>query len=223
MSKRYKNLKAKIERTKVYPLNEAIALAKAEPTKFDQGLEVHLHLGIDPKKGDQMVRGSVVLPHGTGKTKKIMAFVTPDLEAAAKAAGADFIGNDETINQIKATEKIEFDIAVAVPAMMKKLGPVAKILGQKGLMPNPKTETVGPDITKLVTSLKQGKVTFKNDETANLHQLVGKLSFDDKKLEENITAFLEAVKKVKPETMKGTFIRSATLCASMGPAIKIKA
>ncbi len=222
MGKRVKELKEKIDGSKSYSLEEALELIKEAPTKFDQSVELHLHLGIDPKKGDQMIRSSVVLPHGTGQTKKIMAFVTPDKEAEAKEAGADFIGNDETIQQIKTTGKIEFDVAVALPQMMKNLGPIAKTLGQKGLMPNPKTETVGPDIKKIIESLKKGKVTFKNDDTANIHQLVGKLSFDAAKLTENINTFLDAVKKAKPDALKGTYIKSATICTTMGPGVKIK-
>ncbi len=183
---------------------------------------INLTLGIDPKKSDQFIRGSVFLPHGTGQQRTIMAFVTPDKEAEAKQAGADFIGTEETINQIKTTNKVNFDVAVAVPPMMKKLAPIAKILGQKGLMPNPKTETVGPDIKKIIESLKKGKITFKNDETSNLHQLVGRASFDDQQLVENITAFLDAVKRSKPNTVKGTFIKSLTLTPSMGPGIRLK-
>ncbi len=222
MSKRVKELKEKIDSSKNYSLEEALELIKEAPTKFDQSVELHLHLGIDPQKGDQMIRSSVVLPHGTGQTKKIMAFVTADKEAEAKEAGADFIGNEDTIQQIKTTGKIEFDVAVAIPQMMKNLGPIAKTLGQKGLMPNPKTETVGPDIKKIIESLKKGKITFKNDDTANVHQLVGKLSFDTAKLTENINTFLEAVKKVKPDGLKGTYIKSATICTTMGPGVKIK-
>jgi len=223
MSKRYKLAKAKFEAGKNYPVLDALKLIKEAPTKFDQGVELHIRLGIDSKKGDQMVRGSVVLPHGTGQVKKIIAFVTPELEAAAKAAGADLIGDEAAINTLKTTGKIEFDVAVAVPAMMKKLAPIAKTLGQRGLMPNPKTETVGPDIAKIITSLKKGKITFKNDDTGNIHQLVGKVSFTEDQLQANIATFLEAIKKAKPEGVKGTYLKSVTICASMGPGARIKA
>lgn len=223
MSKRYKELKAKIDPEKKYPLAEALALIKENPPKFDQGVELHLRLGIDSKKSEQAVRGSVQLPHGTGQTRKIIAFVTPELEADAKEAGADLIGNEDTIQEIKKSGKVNFDVAVAVPAMMKKLGPIAKTLGQKGLMPNPKTETVGPDIKKLVSGLKGGKITFKNDDSGNLHQLVGKLSFEEVKLTENVTAYLEAVKKSKPDGIKGVFIKGVFICTTMGPSVKIKA
>lgn len=220
-SKRYKVVAAKLETGKVYSLTEAIAVLKENPVKFDAAVEVHMHLGIDPKKGEQMVRGTVQLPHGSGKTRKIAAFVSPDKETEAKAAGADVIGTQEVIEKIKATGKIEFDIAVATPDMMKKLAPIAKNLGQAGVMPNPKTETVGPNVTKMITELKGGKVAFKNDDTGNVHQIVGRLSFAPEKLEENLRIFIEVVKKAKPAESKGTYLKSITVTSTMGPGIPV--
>lgn len=224
-SKRYLKLQAKLEEDKAYSLDEAIELLKEseeENTKFDQAVEVHMRLGIDAKKSDQIVRGVVQLPHGTGKTKKVIAFVTPEQEADAKKAGADLIGDENAIQEIKKTGKVNFEVAIATPQMMKKVGPVAKILGQKGLMPNPKNETVGPDVVKMIEGVKAGKLSFKNDDSANMHAMVGRASFDAKKLKENINAFVQAVKVAKPTGTKGVYIKRATICSSMGPAIKVK-
>lgn len=222
IGKRLKEAKAKIESNKVYEISEAIKLAKeTSQVKFDASLEVHVRLGIDPKKGDQIIRGSVVLPHGTGKAVKIVAFVADDKKAAAKAAGADLIGNEDLIEQIKKTSKTDFDIAVATPDMMPKLAVIAKILGQKGLMPNPKAGTIGPDIGKLVEELKKGKVSYKNDSQANVHILIGKMSFDDVKLQENFVTFLDSLKKSKPQSLKSTFIKNLSISSSMGPGIKV--
>ncbi len=184
-------------------------------------MEVHARIGIDPKKGDQQIRSTVVLPHGTGKVKTIAAFVSSEKEKEAKDAGADFVYGEEDIKKIKDTGKIEFEIAITTPDMMPKLAAVAKVLGPKGLMPNPKTETVGPNIKKMIEELKKGKVTFKNDDTANVHQLLGKVSFSEAALKENLTAFMEALKKAKPGSSKGTYIKNLVLCTTMGPAIKI--
>ncbi|MFH1537049.1 MAG: 50S ribosomal protein L1 [Patescibacteria group bacterium] len=219
-SKRYQGIKEKIEKKK-YSLEEAVKLIKEEKTKFDQGVEVHLRLGIDPKKGEQLVRGQVSLPHGTGKTLKIMAFVSPEKEKEARDAGADIIGDEAKVAEIKKTGKVDFDIAVAMPDMMKKVAPIAKILGQKGLMPNPKTGTIGPNVATIISELKKGKVTFKNDDSANVHQLVGKVSFDEKQLLGNMQVFIEAVKKAKPAKSKGTYIKGAVVCTSQGPSIKV--
>jgi len=184
-------------------------------------MEVHIRLGIDTKKADQMVRGTVSLPHGLGKERKIIAFVTTAKEKVAKDAGADIIGDESVIKKIKETKKCDFDIAVAEPALMKNLSQVAKIMGQKGLMPNPKTETISQDISKMISELKGGKVMFRSDDSGNVHQMIGKSSFDEQKLKENYQAFLEAVKKSKPEGMKGTYILSIHLSSSMGPSVKV--
>jgi large subunit ribosomal protein L1 len=219
-----KALRLKVDENKVYTLDEAIKLAKeTSGVKFDASVEVHANLGIDPKKGEQQVRSTVVLPHGTGKTKKIAAFVSAEREQEAKDAGADFVYGEEQIKKIKDTSKIEFEVAVTTPDMMSKLASIAKVLGPKGLMPNPKTETVGPNLKKMIEDLKRGKITFKNDDTSNIHQIVGKVSFSEAQLKENLEIFLEALKKAKPNTSKGVYIKSLTLCTSMGPAIKISA
>ncbi|OGH87464.1 MAG: 50S ribosomal protein L1 [Candidatus Magasanikbacteria bacterium RIFOXYC2_FULL_42_28] len=222
MGKRMKGLASKVEKNKVYPLDEAIKLAReTSGVKFDAGIEVHAHLGIDVKKGEQQVRATVVLPHGTGKTKTVAAFVSPEREKEAKEAGADFVYGEEDIKKIKDTGKINFEIAVTTPDMMAKLAMAAKVLGPKGLMPNPKTETVGPNLKKMIEELKKGKVTFKNDDGANVHQLVGRVSFTEAQLKENLTAFLDALNKAKPDGIKGSYLQSLTLCSSMGPAIKV--
>ena len=214
-------LKAKVDPKKVYALDEAIALVKeTSDVKFDAAVEVHARLGIDPKKGEQQVRATVVLPHGTGKTKTIAAYVGPNDEKAAKEAGADFVYGEPDIKKLKETEKIEFDIAVATPEMMPKLAAVAKLLGPKGLMPNPKSGTVDKDVSKMITELKGGKAVFKNDDTGNIHQVIGKVSFDAQKLAENLRAFLDALKKAKPSSAKGIYIRSLHLTSSMGPSIR---
>ena len=222
MSKRMKALAVKVDKNKVYPIDEAIRLVKeTSGVKFDASVEVHANLGIDPKKGEQQIRATVVLPHGTGKNKKVAAFVSPEKEKEAKDAGADFVYGEEQIKKIKNTGKIEFEVAVTTPDMMSKLASIAKILGPKGLMPNPKTETVGPNIKKMVEELKKGKITFKNDDTSNIHQSLGKLSFSDAQLKENFLAFLDALKKAKPSTSKGTYLKNLIICSTMGPAIKI--
>ncbi len=222
MSKRLKEAREKIEVGKLYTIEEAVELVKeTSKVKFDASVEVHANLGIDPKKGDQIIRGSVILPNGTGKTLKIAAFVPEDRIEEAKKFGADVVGADDLINEIKKTSKTDFDIAVTIPEMMKNLSVIARVLGQKGLMPNPKTGTIGPDLEKMITELKKGKVSFKNDDTANVHVMVGKTSFDSKALLENFTTFLEALRKTKPSTLKGTFIKSITITSSMGPGIKL--
>lgn len=217
------SLATKVDKSKVYSWDDAIALIKSGSSvrKFNESVEVHAHLGIDPKKGEQQVRSTATLPHGTGKTKSVAAFVNADKEKEAKDAGADFVYGEEDIKRIKETEKIEFDIAVTTPDMMSKLAAIAKILGPKGLMPSPKTETVGPNVKKMVEELKKGKITFKNDDTSNIHQSIGKLSFSEAQLKENLAAFMEVLKKAKPGSMKGSYIKNLVLCSTMGPAIKI--
>lgn len=222
MSKRMTALRAKIDKTRVYPVDEAIALVKeTSGVKFDASIEVHANLGIDPKKGEQQIRATVVLPNGTGKNKKVAAFVGAEKEKEAKEAGADFVYGEEEIKKIKDTSKIEFEVAVTTPDMMPKLASIAKVLGPKGLMPSPKTETVGPNIKKMIEELKKGKITFKNDDTSNIHQIIGKVSFTSDALKENYLAFVGALNKAKPATQKGTYIKTLVITASMGPSIKI--
>lgn len=222
MSKRMKALVAKVDKNKVYSIDEAIALAKeTSGVKFDASIEIHANLGIDPKKGEQQIRATVNMPNGTGKSKIIAAFVTPEKEKEAKDAGADFVYGEEEIKKIKDTGKFNFEIAVTTPDMMPKMAGVAKVLGPKGLMPNPKTETVSPNLTKMITELKKGKITFKNDDTSNIHVSVGKVSFKEAQLKENVVAFVEALKKAKPGTSKGTFIKNLVMKTAMGPAIRL--
>ncbi len=224
MSKRMATAKTEIDKNKVYNIDEAIALVKKTSTvKFDASVEVHARLGIDPKKGDQQVRSTVVLPHGTGKTKTVAAFVGSNDEKAAKEAGADFIYGEEDIKKIKDTGKVEFEVAVATPEMMPKLAIAAKVLGPKGLMPNPKTGTVDANVKKIIEELKKGKAAFKNDEGSNIHIAIGKISFDDAKLKENYKAFMEALNKAKPNSAKGSYIKSIFLTSSMGPSVKVEA
>lgn len=216
-----KGLSAKVDKNKVYTLDEAIALAKeTSGVKFDASVEVHVSVGIDNKKSEQQIRTSVVLPHGTGKTKKIAAFVSPERENEAKEAGADIIYTEEDIKKLKDTGKIDFEVAVTTPDMMPKMASIAKILGPRGLMPNPKTDTVGPNLKQMIIDLKGGKVTFKNDDTGNIHQIIGKVSFDSEKLKENFLAFMDTLKKAKPATSKGVFIKGITLSTTMGPGIR---
>ncbi len=211
------------EKTKVYPISEAIELAKKiSKTKFDASVEVHIRLGIDTKKGEQQIRSTVALPHGTGKTIKVAAFVSADKEKLAKEVGADYAGSDELIAQIKKTEKTDFDIAIAEPALMKNLGQIAKILGTRGLMPSPKNDTITTDPAKTIAELKKGKVSFKNDDTGNVHVAIGKVSFDSQKLVENFQALLDAIKKAKPASAKGIYIKNISLSTTMGPGIKVE-
>lgn len=220
-SKRYKAVAEKTQTEEPRSLVDAIALVKESPVQFDAGVELHFHLGIDPKKSDQMVRGTVVLPHGTGKSKRVAAFVSGDDVKTATDAGADLIGTDEVIEAIKKTGKCDFDIAVATPDMMKKLGPIAKTLGQQGLMPSPKTETVGTDVEGMVKELKAGKIAFRSDDGGNVHLLVGRVSFEAAQLEANVKTVVEVLRKMKPSDSKGIFLQTMTLSSSMGPGVKV--
>ncbi|MBI3120022.1 MAG: 50S ribosomal protein L1 [Candidatus Kerfeldbacteria bacterium] len=222
-SKRYQSARGFLETGKTYALPDAIELVKkTATTKFDGSVEVHIRLGIDPKQSDQQVRGTVVLPHPTGSKKVLAAFVTPDKAQEAKDAGADFVYDVQDIEKIaKGTEKIRFDIALALPTMMRELGKIAKILGQKGLMPNPKTETVTPNIGQAIKELRGGKVAYRVDANGNIHQVVGRASFEPNILKENIEAFLDAVKRARPEALKGRFILGATIHATMGPGVAL--
>ncbi len=217
--KKYKVAAEKIDSNKIYSIEEAVKILKENPmAKFDEAIEIHVKTNIDPKKGEQQVRGTVVLPHGTGKTKRI-AVVTSTQAEAAKKAGADIVGGEEIIEKL--AKKINFDILVATPEMMPKLAKVAKILGPKGLMPNPKSETVTTKIAETVAALKKGKAAFKNDDTGNIHQVVGKISFAGEQLQENIQTFLTTMEKSKPAELKGKFISGITICSTMGKGIKI--
>ncbi len=224
-SKRYAALKAAIDPKKTYSPEEALDMAKkGASTKFDAAIEVHVRLGIDPKKSDQQVRATVALPHGTGKTKKVAVFVAnAEKEKEAKDAGADIVGGEELINEIAKTGKYEFEVAVATPDMMPKMAKIAKVLGPKGLMPSPKNETVTTNIAKTVGELRKGRVAFKADDTANLHQVIGKASFTNAQLLENYTAFMDAIRRAKPPSSKGVYIEGVTLTSTMGPGIRVSA
>lgn len=220
--KRFTELKTTVEK-KLYNVKDAVDLVKKDATaKFDETVELHFNLGIDPKMGDQLIRGTITLPHGTGKSKKVVAFVDAGNEAAAKAAGADIIGTEEYLDTLVKTGKIDFDVAVAVPSMMPKLAKAAKILGPRGLMPNPKTDTVGPNIAKMVEEQKAGKLSFKNDNTANVHMIVGKASFPAEKLVSNVNAAMDAISRAKPQSAKGIYMKSVTMTSTMGPAIRVE-
>ena len=221
-SKRYKNIKAKVDKNRVYKIDEAVNLLVANATaKFDESIEVHVRTAIDTKQSDQLVRGTIILPHGTGKEKKIAVFAEAEKATEAKNAGADIVGGQELIDKIRQAKTADFDVAVATPDMMKKMASIAKILGPKGLMPSPKTDTVTINIGKTVEQLKKGKVNFKNDDTGNVHQMVGKKSFGEKKLSENISAFIQAIKEAKPNGVKGEYIKGITVSSTMGAGIKV--
>lgn len=202
-------------------ISEAIAQVKKNAkAKFDESVEAHIKLDIDPKKSDQQVRGVAELPHGTGKSVKIVVFTSAQ-KKEAEEAGADAVGGEELIDKIKTTGKIEADVAIATPEMMPKLAGIAKILGPKGLMPNPKSQTVTEKVEEVIESLKKGRADFKNDDSGNVHQVIGKISFEGAKLEENFKIFLEAVRKVKPEGAKGKFIKNVSICSTMGKGVQM--
>lgn len=218
-SKRYRNFREKIDRAKVYTLDEAVALVKSEPpVKFDGGVELHIRTEIDVKDSTQQIRGLVALPHGTGKKARIWAIC--ENSKAAMAAGAERAGGEELIKELQASAKTNFDVLVAEPAFMPKLAPLAKTLGPRGLMPSPKSGTVSSDVAKTVKELAAGKVSFKNDDTGNIHLLVGRASFAPEQLKENIQAAFAAVKAARPASVKGAFIKSTTICTTMGPGLK---
>lgn len=220
-SKRYQELLKKVPE-QALSIEQAVEFIKKNALeKFDPTLELHVRLGIDAKQSDQTVRGAVSLPAGTGKSIRIAAVAADDADLkAAREAGADLVGSQEIIDQIK-KGKLDFDVLVATPDMMPRLGKVAKILGPKGLMPNPKTGTVGPDMANMIRPIKQGKANFKNDESGIVHLAVGKKSFKAEDLEKNIQAALEAVRALKPANLKGTYIKNVTLSSSMGPGLRL--
>ena len=224
MSKRSKALRAadaKVDRDKLYAPLEAVRLAKETSTsKFDGTVEVAFRLGVDPRKADQMVRGTVNLPHGTGKTARVLVFATGDRAEAARAAGADIVGADELSDEVS-KGRLDFDAVVATPDLMGKVGRLGRVLGPRGLMPNPKTGTVTPDVTKAVNDIKGGKIEFRVDKHSNLHFIIGKVSFDEKQLVENYGAALDEVLRLKPSSSKGRYITKATLTTTMGPGIPL--
>ena len=220
-SKVYTDAAAKIDRDRLYSPLEAANLARETSSKkMDATVEVALRLGVDPRKADQMVRGTVNLPHGTGKTARVIVFATGDKAAEAEAAGADVVGAEDLIERIQAGW-LDFDAAIATPDQMAKVGRIARILGPRGLMPNPKTGTVTPDVAKAVSDIKGGKIEFLVDRNANLHFIIGKTSFDEAQLVENYAAALDEVLRLKPSAAKGRYIRKATLSTTMGPGIPL--
>lgn len=212
---------SKYDASKAYSLKDAAdVLKQIAYTKFDSSVDVHVRLGVDPRKADQMVRGVVALPHGTGKTVRVLVLCTPDKEEAAKAAGADFVGLDEYIQKIE-QGWTDIDVIITMPTVMAKLGKLGKILGPRGLMPNPKSGTVTLDVATAVKEVKAGKIDFKVDKTGIIHASIGKVSFSPEKLAENATELIQTLLKLKPSSAKGTYVRSISLASTMGPGIQI--
>jgi len=223
VSKKRKEALAKIDAEKAYSLSDACSLVKeVSTTKFDASVDVCVRLGVDPRKANQMVRGTVALPHGTGKDMKVLVLCTPDKEEEAKAAGADHVGLDEYIQKIKGGWT-DIDVIITMPAVMGKVGALGRILGPRGLMPNPKTGTVTMDVGKAVTEVKAGKIDFKVDKYGIIHSAVAKASFDSSKIEENADELLQTIMKLKPSAAKGTYIKSIYISSTMSPSIQVDA
>ncbi|MGG1678354.1 50S ribosomal protein L1 [Neobacillus sp. NRS-1170] len=219
--KKYLEAVKLVDRTKAYPIAEAVELAKqTNYAKFDATLEVAFRLGVDPKKADQQIRGAVVLPNGTGKTQRVLVFAKGEKVKEAEAAGADYVGDAEYINKIQ-QGWFDFDVIVATPDMMGEVGKLGRVLGPKGLMPNPKTGTVTFDVTKAINEIKAGKVEYRVDKAGNIHVPIGKASFENEKLVENFTTVFETMLKVKPSAAKGTYMKNVTVTSTMGPGVKV--
>lgn len=223
VSKKRKVANTKIDANKTYSLKEASALVKEiNTTKFDASVDLHIRLGVDPKKADQAIRGTVTLPHGTGKTKKVLVLCTPDKEAEAKAAGADHVGLDEFVTKIEGGW-VDVDVIIATPSVMPKIGKLGKVLGPRNLMPNPKTGTVTNDVSGAVNDVKGGKIAFKVDKVGIIHASIGRVSFASEKIEANSQELLNAILKAKPSSSKGTYLRGISMASSMSPGIAIDA
>lgn len=221
LTKKQKEAAAKIEKSRLYSLKDASALIKeVASAKFDESVDIAVRLGVDPRKANQMVRGVVTLPHGTGKDVRVLALVTPDKEAEALAAGADYVGLDEYLQKIK-DGWTDVDVIITMPAVMGKLGPLGRILGPRGLMPNPKTGTVTMDVAKAVQEVKAGKIDFKVDKTGIVHASIGKVSFEAEKITENAAELIQTLIKLKPTAAKGTYIKSINISSTMSPAIAL--
>ncbi|SEG28122.1 large subunit ribosomal protein L1 [Halpernia humi] len=221
LTKKQKEAHSKVDANKIYNLEEAAALVKQiNTTKFDASVDLAVRLGVDPRKANQMVRGVVSLPHGTGKDVKVLALVTPDKEAEAKEAGADYVGLDEYLQKIK-EGWTDVDVIVTMPAVMGKLGPLGRVLGPRGLMPNPKSGTVTMDIGKAVAEVKAGKIDFKVDKYGIVHAAIGKVSFDAQKIKENATELIQTLNKLKPTAAKGVYVKSIYMSSTMSPGIAI--
>ena len=222
-SKKYVEASSKLDKNALYSLTDAIKLVKeTSTTKFDSTVEVAIKLNIDSKKADQQLRGSLVLPNGTGKTKKILVIAKGAAATDAKNAGADYVGDVDMIQKIESENWFDFDVIVATPEMMPQLGKIGKILGPKGLMPNPKTGTVTANVVKAIEDIQKGMVEYKNDTYGNIHAVVGKVSFDEKLLEENLSYVVKTIAKSKPASVKGTFIQNISISSTMGPGIKVE-
>ncbi len=220
--KRYNESAKMIDRATFYELEDAVALAKKAATaKFDETVEVHIRTGCDGRHADQQIRGAVVLPNGTGKTVKVLVFAKGDKIAEAEAAGADYVGGDELIPKIQNDGWLDFDVVVATPDMMGVVGRLGKVLGPKGLMPNPKAGTVTMDVTKAINDIKAGKIEYRLDKTNIIHCPIGKVSFSEEQLTQNLNTLLEAIVKAKPSTLKGQYLKSITLSSTMGPGVKV--
>jgi len=223
ITKKQKEARSKLDPKNIYSLKEASSLVKEiTNTKFDASIDMAIRLGVDPKKANQMVRGVVTLPHGTGKNIRVLALVTPDKEVDAKESGADFVGLDEYLQKIK-SGWTDVDVIVTMPSIMGKLGPLGRVLGPRGLMPNPKTGTVTMDIKKAVSDVKGGKIDFKVDKTGIIHASVGKSSFTSEKIHENADELLKTIMKLKPSTSKGTYVKSVFMSSTMSPSISVDA
>ena len=220
--KNYRNVAGKVDANKVYSLEEALALAvETNPVKFDASVEVHVRLGVDPRQADQNIRATVALPNGTGKSIRVAVFAPEEEAAKAKKAGADIAGDETFLKQLE-KEELNFDVLIATPAYMPKLGKFARVLGPKGLMPNPKSGTVAADVVKAVTEAKAGKVEYRVDKQATIHLSIGKVSFGAKKLQENATSFFGSLQSQKPSSLKGVFVKSTSISTTMGPGIKVE-
>ena len=221
-SKKYTQAVAKIDRTKLYESKEALALVSEIATaKFDETVEAHIKLGVDSRHADQQVRGAIVLPHGTGKTKKVLVFAKGEKAKEAEAAGADFVGAEDLVQKIQKENWFDFDVVVATPDMMGVVGRLGRVLGPKGLMPNPKSGTVTFDVTKAVEEIKAGKVEYRLDKSNIIHVAIGKVSFGGEKLAENFNVLMNAIIKAKPSAAKGQYLRSISVTSTMGPGVKI--
>ncbi|HJA41634.1 MAG TPA: 50S ribosomal protein L1 [Firmicutes bacterium] len=219
--KKYLEAAKKVESSKAYSADEAVALVKETSTvKFDASVEVAFRLGVDPKKADQAIRGAVVLPHGTGKVQRVLVFAKGEKAKEAEAAGADYVGDSDMINKIQ-QGWFDFDVIVATPDMMAEVGKLGRVLGPKGLMPNPKTGTVTFDVAKAVNEIKAGKVEYRVDKAGNIHVPIGKVSFEAAKLKENLAVIYDTMLKVKPAAAKGTYVKNVTVTSTMGPGIKV--
>ena len=222
LTKKQKEANAKLDNSTVYNVSDASALIKEiTNVNFDASVDLAIRLGVDPRKANQMVRGVVTLPHGTGKDVKVLALVTPDKEAEATAAGADYVGLDEYLQKIKGGWT-DVDVIITMPSVMGKLGPLGRVLGPRGLMPNPKTGTVTMDVAKAVTDVKAGKIDFKVDKTGIIHAAIGKVSFDAQKIEENANELIQTIIKLKPTTAKGTYVKSVFMSSTMSPSIEVE-